>query len=120
MIRLLAIFALLSVGGCTAVQVGWEEAGSWRDNERVVLEGKLFKLSGEATQICPSSGAASSSNITCVDVVFSDANEVRMVHSGPVVIRGIFRRYSNDFVGMGLLTSQIGIIERAKIVKDES
>ncbi len=118
--RLIVLPSLLFVAACATRVTAWDTLPEWRDYERIVLEGKLLRVSDSAVQICPLSEVKLKTEDSCIDVIFSEAPEAGNVHGSTVVLEGAFRRYSRDFVGMGFLTSRIGIIEGARIRGDES
>ncbi len=118
--RFIVFPGLLLIAACATGVTAWDTLPAWRDYERVVLEGKLLRVSDSAVQICPLFEAKLQREDTCIDLIFLEAEEAEIVEGSTVVIEGAFRRYSRDFVGMGFLTSRIGIIEGAGIRGNES
>ena len=115
MIRAVAFASFLCLAGCASSVTPWRELPDGRDGDRILLRGKLLRVSDNAVQICPPFEVNARPEDVCIDVIFAEGEKTEVPPGRTVVIEGALRRYSRDFVGIGFLTSRIGIIEGARL-----
>ena len=95
----------------STVSAGWTEIPPGNEEFEVHLTGSLV-VSGHRMVLCKSHLGESPHTIDdrCIDVVPAESFQLAAKSMKCAVVFGNFRRYSGEFVGLGNLTSTVGLV----------
>lgn len=105
-----AVAAVLVAALASHGNSAWEDLPTGDLAVEVRVSGRIV-VSECCVQLCPAQELNLPSPARCIDVVPHEGVSPALAEAACAVVSGTFQRYSSEFVGIGNLTSEIGLLQ---------